>query len=100
VTVEYFLTFRERAGKKSETLKVGEEATVLEVLNRAASKYGEEFRDALFDRGGNLREYVRVLVDGRDIQGLNGLSTRLSSNCTVSVFPPAGGGALETNETV
>jgi len=92
VTIEYFLMFRERVGKKSETLRIGEEATVRDVLNQAASKYGEEFRDALFDRGGNLREYVRVLVDGRGIQGLNGLSTRLSSNCTVSIFPPAGGG--------
>jgi len=93
VTVEYFLTFRERAGKKSETLEIGEETTVRDVLNQVASKYGEGFRDALFDRGGNLREYVRVLVDGRDIQGLSGLSTGLHSNCMVSIFPPAGGGS-------
>ena len=93
VTVEYFLTFRERAGKKkSETLEIGEEVTVRDVLNQVASKYGEDFRDALFDRGGNLREYVRVLVDGRDVQGLSGLSTGLRSNCIISIFPPAGGG--------
>ncbi len=85
--------FRDQAGRKSETLEMGEEATVRDVLNQLASKYGEEFRDALFDRGGNLREYVRVLVDGRDVQGLSGLSTRLRSNCTVSIFPPAGGGS-------
>ena len=93
VTIEYFLMFRERAGKKSETFEIGEGTTVQDVLNQAASKYGEEFQDALFDRGGNLRGYVRVLVDGRDVQGLNGLSTRLRSNCIVSIFPPAGGGA-------
>jgi len=93
VTVEYFLTFREQAGKKSDILEIGEEATVRDILDQVATRYGEGFRDALFDRGENLREYVRVLVDGRDVQGLSGLSTGLRSNCIVSIFPPAGGGA-------
>jgi len=92
VTIEYFLTFREQTGKKSEVIEVEEETTVGNLLNRVADKYGEEFRDALLDRGENLREYVRILIDGRDVQGLDGLSTKLHANCTISIFPPAGGG--------
>ena len=93
VTIEYFLTFREQTGRKSEIIEVEEDSTVGSLLNQVAYKYGEEFRDALLDRGGNLREYVRILIDGRDVQGLDGLSTKLHSNCTVSIFPPAGGGS-------
>ena len=93
VTIEYFLTFRELTRRESETIEIGEETTVRDVLQLIADKYGEKTRDTLFDRGGSLKEYIRVLVDGRDIRGLNGMSTRLHPNCTVSLFPPAGGGS-------
>jgi molybdopterin synthase sulfur carrier subunit len=92
VTVEYFLTFREHTGKKGEDLKIGEETTVGEILKLLAHKYGEELREALFDEGGNLKNYVRVLMDGQDIQGLKGIYTILQPNCTLSIFPPAAGG--------
>mgnify|MGYP002397250609 CR=1 FL=1 len=95
--IEYFLTFREQTGRKSEVIEVEEGATVGNLLNRVADKYGEEFRDALLDRGGNLREYVRILIDGRDVQGLDDLSTKLHANCTVSIFPPVGGGRSQKN---
>lgn len=93
ITVEYFLLFREYTGRKSENMKVKEGTTVRNVLEMIAAKYGEEFHEALFDRGGNTREYVRVLMDGRDVQGLSGVSTELKPNCTISLFPPASGGS-------
>ena len=78
--------------KKSEVFKITGGTTVRDVLERVTSKYGEELHSILFDRGGNIREYVRVLMNGRDIQSLEGLYTKLEANCTISLFPPVGGG--------
>jgi molybdopterin converting factor small subunit len=48
----------------------------------------------LLDAAGGLYGHVRVIVAGRDSQFLDGaLDTTLSTDETVDIFPPVGGGA-------
>ncbi len=49
-------------------------------------------RVLVFDDKGGLRAYLVVLVDGKNVQGLNGFDTVLYDGCVVSVVPPLGGG--------
>lgn len=92
VTIEYFLEYRERTKRKSEVFKIGEETTVRDALERVTLKYGEEFRVTLFEGGRNIKEYVRISMNERYLQSLEGLSTKLESNGKISLFPPVGGG--------
>lgn len=71
--------------------------TIREVLSAlCGDKPG--LRAALLD-GDQLRPYVRVMVNGRDIELAQGLETVLASEDQVAIFPPiVGGGAKSERE--
>ena len=48
-------------------------------------------RDAIFD-GQALAPYVRVMVNGRDIELANGLDTPVNEDDQLAIFPPIAGG--------
>jgi sulfur-carrier protein len=49
-------------------------------------------RAALFEQD-HLRPYVRVMVNGHDVELAQGLDTRVASDDRVAIFPPIAGGA-------
>jgi rhamnulokinase len=66
--------------------------TVREVLSRlceANRKLGE----AIFE-GDRLRSYIRVMIDGRDIELAQGLDTPVSEKEQIAIFPPIAGGSM------
>jgi molybdopterin converting factor small subunit len=74
-------------------LDVKENSTVLDVLRLLAEKYGEEFRDYLFDpKTDTPKAYLQFLVNGNSISDLGGLSAVLSDNSSLVIIPPVGGG--------
>ncbi|MBP8950988.1 MAG: MoaD/ThiS family protein [Armatimonadetes bacterium] len=46
---------------------------------------------SLYDESGELKSFVRVFVDGRDIQDLDGLATPLRDGAVLSIVPPVAG---------
>ena len=55
----------------------------------------QDLNTAVFD-GPNLRPYVRVMVDGHDIELAQGLETPVSETDSIAVFPPIAGGCKQT----
>lgn len=92
ITVEYFMKFRELTGVKSEVVECDTSMKVWRLLECISEKYGENLRNALFDKGGNVREGITILINGRNIRGLNEYSTVINGDCVVSIFPLAAGG--------
>lgn len=39
-----------------------------------------------------LRPFIKITINGRDIQLLDGLETAVSNNDTIAIFPPIAGG--------
>lgn len=48
-------------------------------------------RASLFDEAGEVKSFVRLFVDGRDIEDLEGLATRLGDDAVLSIVPPVAG---------
>ena len=81
VEVKLFASLRTAAGEKSFFTGA---ATVRELLQEAAGRYGDEFAERL--------KIATVLVNGKNIAHLKWKKTRLKGGDVVSLFPPLAGG--------
>jgi|CZCB01.1.fsa_nt_gi molybdopterin converting factor small subunit len=80
-------------GKGGLELTVREGTTVQGLLEEISKEFGEDFRNIIYRDGEKeLRKGLRLLVNDRDITGLNGLDTVLQNGDCLSVrFVLAGG---------
>jgi len=90
VTVKTFADFRELLGKEL-VLSIPEGETVRELLQILGKRHAAFLPKVLQDDG-QLRPYVNILENGRNIKFLNGLETRLAEGDIVAIFPPVAGG--------
>lgn len=90
VKVEVYGYLRNLMGWKSIDVELSEDSTLGQLLELLVEQK-PEVKEMIFE-GGNLRSYLKVLVDGRDCRLLGGLKAKLRDGTSVSIFPPAGGG--------
>ncbi|MXR51298.1 MoaD family protein [Halovenus sp. WSH3] len=89
VELRFFANFREAVGQKEIGWEVDGDATVGSVLRDVEAEYPEV---DIFNEDGEVREFLSIMKNGRDITYMDGPETRLESDDTVSVFPPVAGG--------
>ena len=58
---------------------------------QALCEENESMRDVLFD-GVILRPFIRMMLDGQDIELAQGLTTMVSDASSIAIFPPIAGG--------
>ncbi|MDH5815913.1 MAG: MoaD/ThiS family protein [Candidatus Nezhaarchaeota archaeon] len=90
VKVEVYGSLRNVIGWRSIEIELDEGSTLGQLLDLLVEQK-PEVKEMMFE-GENLRDYLKVLVDGRDCRLLGGLRTKLEDGSTISIFPPAGGG--------
>lgn len=88
--LRFFATFREAAGGKTVSREFEDGATVGDVLAALEADY-EGLEGQLLD-GGEIREHLSVLRNGREVVHLDGVDTGLEDGDELSVFPPVAGG--------
>lgn len=86
--LRFFANFREAAGRKTVQREYEDGSRAGDVLRELQSEFGEM---DLFEDG-DLREYLTILHNGKDIAHLDGLETKLEDGDELSVFPPIAGG--------
>ncbi|MFQ5710818.1 MAG: MoaD/ThiS family protein [Candidatus Geothermarchaeales archaeon] len=88
VRVKVFASLRERLGWREREHDV--EARDIKGLLEAV---GGELYDTIMDKErGRLLPQYKVLLNGRDIDFLEGLKTELKPQDEILIFPPVGGG--------
>ncbi len=90
VRVKLFAEYQSLAGHRVLELEVPEDATVLDLARMLEERF-PGLRGRLVS-GDSLSEEARVLVNGRNIEWLEGPRTRLRDGDTVAFFPPSAGG--------
>ncbi|HML04748.1 MAG TPA: MoaD/ThiS family protein, partial [Methanobacterium sp.] len=63
---------------------------IADIINILTEKYGNEFKEALFDKNGNLRDYMKILVNGEDTG--EGLETEIKDDDEIVIFQTIAGG--------
>lgn len=87
--MRFFANFRDAVGQKEIIWECDEGDTVGDVLADVEA----EFPDVdIFDEAGEIREFLSIMKNGRDVTYIDGKETSLETDDTVSVFPPVAGG--------
>jgi molybdopterin synthase sulfur carrier subunit len=66
---------------------------VLGLLHELSARFGPELRGKILNaEGDGLHHYAVVMINGRHIEHLQGVQTKLSDEDTAAVFPVIAGG--------
>ena len=90
--IKYFAYIRDYTGEK-QTNWDNPATDLADLLKQLSLKFGNKFRDAVFDETQTkLNSLIIILVNGRHVQHLDGIHTKLSWDDTISIFPVVAGG--------
>lgn len=93
VKVRYLGPVRVLLNKKEEEIDVPVRITLVELLNKLSSLYGNLFREEIFESGNKrIREGLVVTVNGIAIAQLSGIGTELKEGDAVTLLPFFAGG--------
>lgn len=89
VKVKFFTTLRKITNTKEIVIDLeGSVADILEILIH----WKQDLGTAIYDETGL---YVIIFLNGRDIEYIDGLETRVNGDDTLHLFPPIAGGCGE-----
>ncbi len=80
------------AGVTSEKTTTVEVSTIGEAITLLSTRYGEQFQNRIYDERGNLRRFINIYINGKDIRFLKHLKAELKDGDEVSIIPAVGGG--------
>lgn len=89
--IKVFATYRDIAKAKEVDVPFGESPTVRKLL-QALIALIPEFREELFTDEEQLKPFVHVFVNGRNIIHLKGLETSVLETDEIALIPPVAGG--------
>jgi molybdopterin synthase sulfur carrier subunit len=92
ITVRFFATLRDLVGDWSIDFSFPNDIRTKEVLEFLAERFGDKFRQYVYDERGSVRDYLIFLLNGESIHALNGFETKLKESDTLVILPPVGGG--------
>lgn len=88
--VRLYATLRAIVGARRVDLE-GDSATVGDVLRQLIAQH-PALADSLLTETGEVRPYVAVIVNGRDVRHTGGLDTPVGADSELDIFPPVAGG--------
>jgi molybdopterin synthase sulfur carrier subunit len=93
VKVRTILTLKTIMGSGEIELPVADGSTLGQLIVTLVNRYGDDLASHLYEPNSkNLRSYIRLMVNGRDIAFLNGMETVLRNADEVLILPPVSGG--------
>ena len=93
VVVKLHGDLREKAGTDTIRLPITEEETVDMLLMKLSRRHPRVVEEILDPTTGELKEYYNILLNGRRIQHLRGIHTKLKHKDEIAIFPPVAGGS-------
>ncbi len=92
VVVKLHGDLREKAGTEAIKFSIEEGETVDKLLIKLGKRHPNLLEAILDPRTGELKPYLNILLNGRRIQQLRGIHTKLKHRDELAIFPPVAGG--------
>jgi len=90
IHVRAFANFRDILGRDFE-VELADGSMVRDLLDSLCASH-QRMKSALFDESGNVRDYVILMKNRKDIESIGGLKATLSEGDEVAILPPIAGG--------
>ena len=90
IEIKFLTRFIDITGEKN--IKIEDVPDINTLIEFLCKKYDESFKEVLFDENGNLRDYLKVMINGEDIRDINGLETPLKDGDQIVMFQTIAGG--------
>ena len=90
IEIKFLTRFLEITGER--TTQIDDVNNISDLIDVLIKKYGEEFKEILWDDKGNLRDYLKVMLNGEDVRDIDGLDTLLKDGDQVVMFQTIAGG--------
>ena len=90
VTVKLFAEFREFLKKNEIEVELENGTNILKLLEIISELYN--LREKIFDDKNEIKQWIKILKNGRQIKFLNGIKTKLEQGDEIALFPPLIGG--------
>ena len=90
VDVKFLTRFIDITGEKTTQVKDIEDISGL--IDVLCQEYGDGFKEVLLDENGEIRDYLKVMINGEDIRDLDGFDTSLKDGDEIVMFQTIAGG--------
>ena len=90
IQIKFLTRFLEITGERNT--QIDDVNNISDLVDILLQKYGKEFKDLLMDANGNLRDYLKIMINGEDIRDIEGLETPLKDGDQVVMFQTIAGG--------
>jgi molybdopterin synthase sulfur carrier subunit len=94
IRVRFFGDLRKNLDKRWMVVEVSQDSTLLEFITNIAKNLDSGLLDKLVVKNA-VRSDIRILVNGRNINYLNKLNTKLSDGDIVTIMPMLGEGRTQ-----
>ena len=93
VRVKFAYGLRRITGLREQEITLHEGSTVGELLEALTDQYGKPFKEFIYDeRTGEPSTYYQFLIDGKNLNSLDGFSTKLEGGETFDMMILVPGG--------
>jgi molybdopterin synthase sulfur carrier subunit len=92
VEVKYYAMIREATGKRKEIVGLPPKSYIGDLIDMLVNRYGEEFARYIYDGEKRVRDYLSFMINGVNVNSLEGFDTPLKDGDVVALLPPVGGG--------
>lgn len=92
VEVKFYAMLREIAGKRAEKITLPTKSSVGDLIDMLVERYGGEFERYIYNSEKQVRGYLSYMLNGVNINSLQGFDTILKDGDVFSLLPPVGGG--------
>ncbi|MDD3985845.1 MAG: MoaD/ThiS family protein [Methanobacterium sp.] len=84
IEIKFLTRFIDITGEKN--IKSENVPDINALIEFLCKKYDESFKEVLFDKNGNLRDYLKVMLNGEDIRDIKGVKTSLKDGDQIVMF--------------